>query len=258
MICCWAENPNSDSFKKHLPRIYDMLWIAEDGMKAQVYDGNPTWETSFIVQAYCSTGLVNEIGSTLRKAHEFIKSSQICENHPDYKTYYRHKSKGSWTLSTADNGWSVSDCTAEAVKALMLLSKISPDLVGEPIEGQSLYNAVDCLLSYVNNDGTFSTYECKRTTPLLEVLNPSESFINIVVDYPSVECTSSVLQALIMFRDLDHGYRKEEIGNCIESATKFIEKEQRKDGSWSQKFYCLLYANNSNIYMALITRFLMI
>ncbi|KAG0523122.1 hypothetical protein BDA96_07G096800 [Sorghum bicolor] len=232
MICCWAENPNSDSFKKHLPRIYDMLWIAEDGMKAQVYDGNPTWETSFIVQAYCSTGLVNEIGSTLRKAHEFIKSSQICENHPDYKTYYRHKSKGSWTLSTADNGWSVSDCTAEAVKALMLLSKISPDLVGEPIEGQSLYNAVDCLLSYVNNDGTFSTYECKRTTPLLEVLNPSESFINIVVDYPSVECTSSVLQALIMFRDLDHGYRKEEIGNCIESATKFIEKEQRKDGSW--------------------------
>jgi squalene cyclase len=74
----------------------------------------------------------------------------------------------------------------------------------------------------------------------------------------SVECTSSVLQALIMFRDLDHGYRKEEIGNCIESATKFIEKEQRKDGSWSQKFYCLLYANNSNIYMALITRFLMI
>jgi hypothetical protein len=36
MICCWAENPNSDSFKKHLPRIYDMLWLAEDGMKAQV------------------------------------------------------------------------------------------------------------------------------------------------------------------------------------------------------------------------------
>ncbi|KAF8760459.1 hypothetical protein HU200_010081 [Digitaria exilis] len=232
MICCWAENPSSDAFKQHLPRIYDFLWLAEDGMKAQVYDGCPAWETAFIVQAYCSTDLVNEFGPTLRKAHEFIKSSQIRENHPDYEVYYRHRSKGSWTLSTADNGWNVSDCTAEALKALLLLSKISSDIVGDPIKGENLYNAVDCILSYVNDDGTFSTYECKRTTPLLEVLNPSESFINIVVDYPSVECTSSVLQALIMFRELDPVYRKEEIGNCIKSASNFIENEQRKDGSW--------------------------
>ncbi|GJM99792.1 hypothetical protein PR202_ga16927 [Eleusine coracana subsp. coracana] len=70
------------------------------------------------------------------------------------------------------------------LQALLLLSKISPDLVGDPIKGQELFDAVDCLLSFVNNDGTFSTYEPKRTTPLLEVLNPSESFINIVVDYP--------------------------------------------------------------------------
>lgn len=64
----------------------------------------------------------------------------------------------------------------------------------------------------------------------------------------SVECTSSALQALIMFRELDHKYRKEEIENCIESAFKFIEKEQQKDGSWYLKFYCMLYANISNIY----------
>ncbi|KAG2611613.1 hypothetical protein PVAP13_4KG365105 [Panicum virgatum] len=35
MICCWAENPNSDAFKQHFLRIYDFLWIAEDGMKAK-------------------------------------------------------------------------------------------------------------------------------------------------------------------------------------------------------------------------------
>nr|CAB3452341.1 unnamed protein product [Digitaria exilis] len=85
-------------------------------LRMQVYDGCPSWETAFIVHAYCSTDLVNEFGPTLRKAHEFIKSSQIRENHPDYEGYYRHSSKGSWTLSTADNGWNVSDCTAEALK----------------------------------------------------------------------------------------------------------------------------------------------
>ena len=41
MICCWAENPNSDAFKQHLPRIYDLLWLAEDGMKAQVFSCMP-------------------------------------------------------------------------------------------------------------------------------------------------------------------------------------------------------------------------
>ncbi|VAI73573.1 unnamed protein product [Triticum turgidum subsp. durum] len=230
MICCWSEDPNSDALKLHLPRIYDYLWLAEDGMKAQ--DGCQSWELAFIVQAYCSTDLVNEFGPTLRKAHEFIKSSQVLENHPNSEAYYRHRSKGSWTLSTADNGWSVSDCTAEALKALLLLSKISPNLVGGPMKGERLHDAVDCLLSFMNKDGTFSTYECKRTTSLLEVLNPSESFLNIIVDYPSVECTSSVLQALIMFKELYPGYRKEEIGKCIKNASKFIEDKQRKDGSW--------------------------
>jgi squalene cyclase len=42
-----------------------------------------------------------------------------------YKSYYRHASKGSWTLSTADNGCSISDCTAEALKVRKNASYIS-------------------------------------------------------------------------------------------------------------------------------------
>jgi len=77
MICCWVENPNSDAFKQHLPRIYDYLWLAEDGMKLKVYDGTQAWDTAFIVKGYCSTDLVHEFSPTLRKAHEFIKSLQV-------------------------------------------------------------------------------------------------------------------------------------------------------------------------------------
>ncbi|TVU33476.1 hypothetical protein EJB05_25297 [Eragrostis curvula] len=36
MVCCWAEDPNSDAFKRHLARIPDFLWLSEDGMKSQV------------------------------------------------------------------------------------------------------------------------------------------------------------------------------------------------------------------------------
>jgi len=36
MLACWIEDPNSEAFKHHIPRVYDYLWLAEDGMKMQV------------------------------------------------------------------------------------------------------------------------------------------------------------------------------------------------------------------------------
>ena len=36
MVACWAEDPNGVCFKKHLARVPDFIWIAEDGMKMQV------------------------------------------------------------------------------------------------------------------------------------------------------------------------------------------------------------------------------
>ncbi|KAG0531673.1 hypothetical protein BDA96_04G042700 [Sorghum bicolor] len=235
MICCWVEDPNSDAFKHHLARVPDFLWLSEDGMKAQVYDGCQSWETSFIIQAFCGTDLVNEYGPTIQRAYEFMKNSQVLRNHPgDQSKWHRHRSKGSWTLSSADNGWAVSDTTGEALKAVLLVAKISNknNLAGDPIEKQRLHDAVDCLLSFVNKDGTFSTYECKRSSSWIEILNPCESFPNMVVDYPYPECTSSVLQALILFQELYPGYRTKEIKTSIRNAATFIERSQQEDGSW--------------------------
>ena len=36
MLACWVEDPNGDNFKKHLARIPDFIWVAEDGIKMQV------------------------------------------------------------------------------------------------------------------------------------------------------------------------------------------------------------------------------
>ncbi|KAL6623586.1 hypothetical protein ACP70R_033465 [Stipagrostis hirtigluma subsp. patula] len=237
MICCWIENPNSDTFMKHLPRIYDYLWLAEDGMKAKVYDGCQTWETALTVQAICSTSLIDYFSLTLDKAYGFLKNSQVLQDLPRNKSFYRHRSRGSWTLSTADNGY-----------ALLLMSKISPSLTRDPIKEERLFDAVDCLLSFANKDGTFTSYEPTRTASWIEligvkvdykkkldeplILNPSESFHNIVVDYPHVECTSSAMQGLITFRELYPKYRTEEIKNCIKNAAMFIENQQKSDGSW--------------------------
>uniref|UniRef100_A0A0E0MER0 Terpene cyclase/mutase family member n=1 Tax=Oryza punctata TaxID=4537 RepID=A0A0E0MER0_ORYPU len=230
MICCWIENPNSLAFKKHLPRINDYLWIAEDGMTSKVYSGCQSWETAFIIQAYCSTGLTKEFGTTVRKAQDFLKIAQVTQNCPSYKSFYRERSKGSWTLSNGENCWSIPDTTAECLKALLLLSKIPSNDVGDPTKEWRLYDAVDVLLSYVNKDGTLSSIERKRTTSWVEFLNPSESFRNIIVDEPHTECTSSLIQALILFKEMYPSYRAEEIQKIVKSGASFIEKMQLKDG----------------------------
>ncbi|KAL8149707.1 cycloartenol Synthase [Apium graveolens] len=233
MLCCWVEDPNSEAFKLHLPRLYDFLWIAEDGMKMQGYNGSQLWDAAFSVQAFISTELTDEYSLTLRKAHMFIKNSQVQDDCPgDLDFWYRHISKGAWPFSTADHGWPISDCTAEGLKAALLLSKLSPELVGEPLDAKRLYDAVNVILSLQNSDGGYATYELTRSYRWLELINPAETFGDIVIDYPYVECTSAAIQALSTFKKLYPGHRREEINLSIEKAAVFIEKIQAPDGSW--------------------------
>ncbi|CAA7409247.1 unnamed protein product [Spirodela intermedia] len=233
MLCCWAEDPNSEAFKLHIHRIQDYLWVAEDGMKMQGYNGSQLWDTAFAVQAMISTNLYEEYGDTLKKAHDFIKATQVLEDCPgDLSRWYRHISKGAWPLSTRDHGWPVSDCTDEGLKVALLLSRLPAQIVGEQIDPSSLYDAVNVILSIMNEDGGFSTYERTRSYAWLEVLNPAETFGGIVIDYPYVECTSASIQSLVAFRKLYPGHRREEIGDCITRAAHFIETTQNPDGSW--------------------------
>ncbi|KAK2662714.1 hypothetical protein Ddye_001288 [Dipteronia dyeriana] len=233
MLCCWVEDPNSEAFKLHLPRIYDYLWLAEDGMKMQGYNGSQLWDTAFAAQAIISTNLVEEYGTTLKKAHMYIKNSQVLDDCPgNLDFWYRHISKGAWPFSTADHGWPISDCTAEGLKAALLFSKLPSEIVGESLDVKRFYDAVNVILSLQNEDGGFATYELTRSYPWLELINPAETFGDIVIDYPYVECTSAAIEALTSFKKSYPGHRQAEIDHCIRKAAMFIEKIQESDGSW--------------------------
>uniref|UniRef100_A0A8R7QX31 Terpene cyclase/mutase family member n=2 Tax=Triticum urartu TaxID=4572 RepID=A0A8R7QX31_TRIUA len=232
MLCCWSENPNSDAFKHHLARVADFLWLGEDGMKVRVCAGQ-SWDVAFAVQAILAGDVAEEFGSTLKKAHHFIKASQIVDNPSgDFARKYRHISKGGWAFQVADQGWQVSDCTAEALKALLLLSKFPSDIVGDQMETCRFHDAVNILLSLQNPNGGYGTWELARTHPWMENLNMTEIYADIMVEHQYVECTSSVIQALALFRQKYPVHREDEIEQCIRRATEFIEKSQNEDGSW--------------------------
>ena len=44
----------------HMMRVQDYLWVAEDGMKMQGYNGSQCWDTSFFAQALHEANLIDE------------------------------------------------------------------------------------------------------------------------------------------------------------------------------------------------------
>jgi len=66
----------------------------------------------------------------------------------------------------------------------------------------------------------------------LQLLNPTEFFEDIVIEHEYVECTSSAIQALVLFRKLYPGHRKKEIADFISNSVKYLENVQKPDGSW--------------------------
>ncbi|KAL3613496.1 myb-like DNA-binding protein bas1 [Castilleja foliolosa] len=243
MLACWVEDPDSHYFKKHLARIPDYLWVAEDGMKVQTF-GSQLWDTSLALEALLASNLTDEIGDTLKKGHEFIKNSQVKEDPSrDFRSMYRHISKGSWTNSDRDHGWQTSDCTAEGLKCCLLLSMMSPEIVGEKMEPEDLYDAVNELLSLQSKNGGFTAWEPARASKWLELMNPADFVSEVVIEHEYVECTSSVIQCLVLFNKLHPNHRTREIKTSIKKAVEYIEAEQRPDGSWYGKWgVCFTYA----------------
>ena len=100
------------------------------------------------------------------------------------------------------------------------------------ITTERLYEAAHVLLSYQNSDGGWATYENNRGYRWYEMLNPSEVFGDIMIDYSYVECSSACITALTQFSEQFPLHRSSEIQNAISSGRVFLESIQRFDGSW--------------------------
>ncbi|CAB4387871.1 unnamed protein product [Rhizophagus irregularis] len=246
ILCTYyEEGSNSEAFKLAKERLIDFMWMSSEGMMMNGTNGSQLWDTAFAAQACIEAGLANntENHKVVLKTLEFLDDAQIKRNPTNMEYCYRHPSKGAWGFSTRDQGYTVSDCTAEGMKAVLYLQNrldYTPNLISK----ERLYQAVDILLTMQNNDGGFASYEKVRGPEFLEWINPSEVFGKIMIEYSYPECTTAVLTGLSIFRKYYPDYRADEIEKVCQKAANFIHATQRNDGSWYGSWaICFTYAS---------------
>jgi len=260
MLCAYdgcGRDLKNPAVVNHMPRVADYLWLAEDGMKMKGYNGSQSWDTSFAVQAFHESGMVDQFPHIATKVWSYLERTQILstevsqdtiafeyESPEGRRSCYRHVSKGGWPFSTSAHGWPISDCTGEGLKGVLCLLKSKTIKSGLEnnlilsIGPDRLHDSVNVLLSYQNEDGGWATYENNRGFLWYEGLNPSEVFGEIMIDYSYVECSMASLTALCEFHHEYPEHRKDEIEHSIEKGRAFLKSLQREDGSWYGSWAC--------------------
>ncbi|KAL8735763.1 MAG: hypothetical protein Q9166_000626 [cf. Caloplaca sp. 2 TL-2023] len=244
LACYIHDGADSYSVERHRQRMHDFLWVKDEGMLMNGTNGVQTWDTSFLVQAVVEAGLAEEPRwrPMLEKALHFLNDQQIREDCREQDVCYRQRRRGAWAFSTREQGYTVSDCTSEALKSVILLQRLPdfPKLVSD----ERIKDAIDTLLTMQNPSGGFASYEPIRGSQYMEYLNAAEVFSRIMIEYDYPECTTAVVTALALFsRVYDTSYRKAEIESTISKAVSWILKDQREDGSWYGSWgICFTYA----------------
>ena len=115
----------SEAYKLHMKTRDDFMWIGAEGMMMTGTNGSQLWDVGFITQAMVESGLAEEEGNkeSLVKALKWLDLCQIRANPKHFETSHRHATKGAWPFSTRTQGYTVSDCTGEGLKAVLYVQE---------------------------------------------------------------------------------------------------------------------------------------
>jgi lanosterol synthase len=230
-----ARNPSQPDLRSTLDGLEAWRW--EDDEEGIRYAGarSHTWDTAFAVQSLLADPrAAPELEEPLRRAYQFLGGAQLTEEIPTPMAEDREPALGGWCFSDGRHRWPVSDCTAEALTAVLSLhSTFGSAWPGRVrISDERLLQAVQFILRRQNPDGGFGTYEPRRGSLLLEIVNPSEMFGKCMTERSYLECTGSAVAALAQFRQSYPEVLKSKIGCAIERGDRFLRRSQRQDGSY--------------------------
>ncbi len=224
ILALWSNDPNDADVEEAVAGLDAWFWEDTQEGSRVAGAGSVCWDTSFALQAL---SIVPVAGSTqaLARGSSFLAAQQIAEASFDYDAAHRIDPSGGWCFSEVRHGWPVSDCTAEALIALL---HTQPECLGQ----EDAARACRFILRCQNPDGGFGSYEPSKTSIPLEWMNPSEMFGGCMVERSYVECTASALIALRKIQDRYPILLRHRIQRAIERALAFLVESQNFDGTW--------------------------
>ncbi|MSP60851.1 MAG: 2,3-oxidosqualene cyclase [Myxococcales bacterium] len=236
-----ARDPQHPDLAPSLDGVESWRW--EDAAEGVRYCGahSTTWDTAFSLLALTeSPATTRQAGAALGRAYRFLDRAQITEDLPAWREEHRDRALGGWCFSDGVHRWPVSDCTAEALCAILQLHRLRAIAPGEQIPGARLLQAAEFILLRQNGDGGFGTYERRRGSAFLEGINNTEMYGNCMTERSYVECTASSVAALSHLLLTPPVELPEElpdetlarIGSAITRGVQFLRAQQRPDGSY--------------------------
>ena len=219
-------------------------WRWSDGAGGIRFAGarSQSWDTTFatraLVEALGATEAVAypplDVRSSLRAAHAYLKRAQLIEDLPAGHNADRDPIRGGWCFSDGAHRWPVSDCTAEALSALLGIERHSGLVTDvERLPRERVQQALAFIRARQNPDGGFSTYERQRAGTWLDHLNPSEMFRDCMTERSYVECTASAVEAIAIAGDVYPELLTEADAAALQRGITFLRAAQDPDGTFT-------------------------
>ncbi len=228
-----------DADHPELPAVLQGLeyWVWEDDDEGMRIVGakSDIWDTSFVVQAACEGPPSQTAADLVADACAWLPKAQLLADITDGARHHRAPAAGGWGFATEHHPWPVSDCTAEALEALLRAEEAG--LVGSSgLSKARQIAALRFILQRQNDDGGFGSYESRRGSMFIRHFNPAEMYGNCMLEYSYAECTASCVRGLACARDalgpdLPRDLSRE-LDRAIRQGRDFLLKAQDSNGGW--------------------------
>jgi lanosterol synthase len=225
-LALWANDPHDPALATGLAGLEGWRWEDAGGVRYAGARSN-AWDTAFALRALFTPEDARR-APAIRRGAAFLRATQLTEELPRWWDEHREPIAGGWCFSDGAHRWPVSDCTAEAVSALLDTEHLLPR--DERLSKARRAQAAAFILARQNRDGGFGTYEPRRGGRWLERLNASEMFGDCMTERSYAECTASCVGALARLRARDAALAPRAT-RAIEAGVRFLRSVQRADGA---------------------------
>jgi squalene/oxidosqualene cyclase-like protein len=223
-----------------LPRALEGIeyWVWEDEHEGTRICGarSDIWDTSFAMQALCEGPELEAARELIDRASAWLPVAQLRHDIPRGRKHYREPARGGWGFANERHPWPVSDCTAEALEALLHAEQRGWDRAAQRLDMARKLAAVEFILQRQNDDGGFGSYESRRGSMVLKRFNPAEMYGNCMLEYSYTECTASCVRGLAVAREqLGAAMGRPlhaAVNQAIEAGVRFLLASQHGSGGW--------------------------